>query len=103
MYIITVKDNEEQLNAILNWDMELDHLDNGYPKLVNKNIAFPSHMVNVYEYKDDIPDYVIPSKYCYTEEKGFYLNPNWVEPPASMEQKISELEDAIIELASLVG
>ena len=69
MYIITVKDNDEQLNAVLNWDTELGYLDNGYPKLVNKNVAFPSHMVNVHEYKGAIPDYVVYHELVFTTKQ----------------------------------
>ena len=39
-----------------------------------------------------IPEEVQPYKYCYTEEQGFYLNPNWVEPPKPTEQIVSELQ-----------
>lgn len=28
----------------------------------------------------DFPDGILEHKYCYTEEKGFYPNPNYVEP-----------------------
>lgn len=28
----------------------------------------------------DFPDGILEHKYCYTEEKGFYLNPDYVEP-----------------------
>ena len=29
---------------------------------------------------DSFPDDIEPTKYCYTEEKGFYVNPDWKEP-----------------------
>ena len=29
---------------------------------------------------ESVPSEVIPEKYCYTAEQGFYLNPDWVEP-----------------------
>lgn len=28
----------------------------------------------------DVPSGVIAQKYCYTADKGFYLNPAWVQP-----------------------
>ena len=40
-----------------------------------------------------IPDEVIPYKYCYSNEIGFYLNPNWVEPPKPTEEILSELQN----------
>ena len=29
---------------------------------------------------EPVPDDFEPNKYCYTEEQGFYLNPDWKEP-----------------------
>lgn len=34
-------------------------------------------------------------KYCYTLEEGFYLNPNWIEPPKPPEQIVKELEEKL--------
>lgn len=54
---------------------------NGYPVLIEENIAFPSGTVNIYqniEVSDEVKSN--PSKYCYTPEQGFYENPNYVEP-----------------------
>lgn len=98
MYLITLKEN----NEILNWDTEMDTLPNGYPRLVNKNAAFVPDIINIDEV-DKIPDYVISSKYCFTKSAGFYLNPNWVEPPIPTEQLLSDIEDALVELAGLIG
>lgn len=75
MYIITSKKD----NALLHYGTELDHMDNGYPRLKNENVAFPTEMVNVHEV-DTIPEEVKAGKYCYTPEQGFYLNPYWKEP-----------------------
>ena len=103
-YIITIKDNEEQKHAILDWDTKLDYMPNGYPRLVNKNIAFPTEMVFVNEYNGEIPVEVIPSKYCYTAEDGFYKNPNWHEPPRPIELRVGDLEEGLgVVSAELVG
>lgn len=54
---------------------------NGYPVLIEENVAFPPETVNIYqnvEVSDEVK--TNPSKYCYTEEKGFYVNPDYVEP-----------------------
>ena len=75
MVIITVKED----NRILNIGKELDYMDNGYPRIVEKNIAFPTEMVNVYEL-EEIPENIEPEKYCYTTEKGFYENESYEEP-----------------------
>ena len=75
MYLITVKED----NRIIMVGEALDYMSNGYPRLVDEDIAFPTEMVNVHEVSE-VPSEVIPEKYCYTAEKGFYLNPDWVEP-----------------------
>lgn len=31
----------------------------------------------------EVSDKIVPFKYCYTPEQGFYENPNWVEPDTS--------------------
>lgn len=57
---------------------------NGYPVLIEENTAFPPETVNIYqnvEVSDEIKSNL--SKYCYTEEQGFYENPNYVEPDAT--------------------
>ena len=54
---------------------------NGYPVLIEENVAFPPETVNIYqnvEVSDEVKSN--PSKYCYTPEQGFYKNPNYVEP-----------------------
>ena len=75
MYLITVKDD----NRIMMMGEALDYMSNGYPRLVNENVAFVKEDVNVHEVAE-VPSEVIPEKYCYTAEQGFYLNPDWVEP-----------------------
>ena len=78
MFIITGKED----NVIINSGESLDYMSNGYPRLTDKNIAFPDWMVDVHEV-DSIPDDVVEGKYCYTKADGFYLNQNWVEPDPS--------------------
>ena len=58
---------------------KLDHMSNGYPRLVNENVAFPTEMVDIYE-GVTIPEGAEPNKYCYTPTDGFTVNPNYVEP-----------------------
>lgn len=75
MYIVCNKID----NSFINSDTKLRYWSNGYPFLINKKMGFVLDEVSVYEVQE-IPSEVEPYKYCYTEEKGFYLNPNWVEP-----------------------
>ena len=70
-YIITVKED----NRILAMGLHLDYLDNGYPRLIDENIAFPDTLVNVYG-PVKVPEEVEPEKYCYDGEE-FTLNPNY--------------------------
>jgi len=46
---------------------------------------------------EEIPEEVEENKYCYTPEKGFYINENWKEPvdPQEIETRISLVEDAV--------
>lgn len=39
----------------------------------------------------DIPLGVEPGKYCYNAANGFYLNPNWKEPPKTQEQLTEDI------------
>ena len=75
MYLIIVKED----NRITAMGKTLDYMSNGYPRLIDENVAFPTELVNVYEVSE-VPSDVIPEKYCYTEADGFYINPDWVEP-----------------------
>ena len=73
-YIITVEED----NRILAIGNQFDYLDNGYPRIIETNTAYPIDLVNVYEV-ESIPQYVETEKYCYDLENGFYENPNYEE------------------------
>ena len=63
----------------------------------------PDEKINVYEV-EEIPGEVEIAKYCYTEEKGFYENENYVEPinpDKEMEDLKQELADTQMALAEL--
>ena len=71
---------DKRTNVFLNHDNKgVKYLSNGYPCLIDKNIAFPTEMVDIYE-DVTIPEGVTPNKYCYTPTDGFTVNPNYVEP-----------------------
>lgn len=72
--------------------------ENGSITLDNGNFIIISE--NNLEFIDvgDIPDYVEPHKYCYTDEKGFYINPDYVEP--TPEPTLNSLQEQISELVS---
>lgn len=52
---------------------------------------------------DEIPDYVFSSedkrKWCYTKEKGFYENPDYVPPDTLSPLKMAKIEESKIKLA----
>lgn len=76
MFILTNKNNE--IIAISN----TYELDEEHRNIIvdNHAIAYaPDEKINVYEV-EEIPGEVEIAKYCYTEEKGFYKNENYVEP-----------------------
>lgn len=76
MFIIA----EKKEHRILNMGARLGYQEvNGYPWLLDENIAFPTEMVDVSEV-ETVPEEVTAGLYCYTKEEGFYLNPNWEEP-----------------------
>lgn len=75
MYIIT----EKEENRIVMMGKDLDYMENGYPRLINENVAFPVEMVNVHRV-EYLPEDIEPERHCYTPEAGFFENPNWVEP-----------------------
>ena len=75
MIIIT----DKQTHQIIEVGNEIQYMENGYPLLVDKQVYFSVEDVDVYE-SDSEPEDVSPSKYCYTEEAGFYLNPDYEEP-----------------------
>ena len=93
MYVITGKTD----NVVIGMGESLDHMSNGYPRLVNENVAFVTEQVNVNEV-DSIPAKAVADKYCYTAEKGFYLNPDYREP-----EKYYTLDEAAELLAQEVN
>lgn len=97
MSIITNKNT----NEILDYGV-VDYMENGYPRVVESDIAYIADSVNVWE--ADIPDGVYPVKYCYTPDQGFYENPDYVEPnpygvPDETVQAIKD--DTILDLIEL--
>ena len=103
MFIITSKENSE----IVAYGNRLDYMVNGYPRLIEENIAFPMEMVDVFEVAT-ISNDIKPRKFCYSEELGFYENPNYEEPneyglPSEMYEEIISkgYEQAILDMLEL--
>ena len=95
MYLVVSKDT----SVVMNWGNEIVTASNGYIKLVDEKMLFIPDMVNVFEV-DDVPSEISVIKYCYAEDKGFYINPNYIEPK---EEKIYTLDEAAEILAQEVS
>ena len=92
MYIITDKEN-----VIIHISKTIGYQENGNVLVDNDTLAIAKPLVNkVYEV-ESLDDGVVPSKYCYTEEEGFYKNPNYQEI-ITTESKIEDLEQQITDL-----
>ena len=76
MFIITKKKD----NVVEGISETLHYIsDTNYVRINNQNLVFNPNSCKIYEI-EDVANYVEPEKYCYTEERGFYENPDWVEP-----------------------
>ncbi|MCM1052444.1 MAG: hypothetical protein NC483_00480 [Ruminococcus sp.] len=99
MYVLT--NNEDMIVHI---SETLDYQKNGNPLVDNGTLAIAKYLVaHTYE-NIEIPDGVCESKYCYTKDKGFYKNEDYVEPVPEiinqeLQEQITELQLAMIELA----
>lgn len=61
----------------------------------NHAIAYgPDEKINVFDV-EEIPQEVEIAKYCYTEEKGFYKNENYVEPEEPVETRLKLVEKRV--------
>lgn len=85
MFIITDKEN----NVIIDTGNAIVYWENGYPVIVEKDTAFVKEDVNVFEI-NELPEDFKFRKYCYTEEKSFYLNPDFSEPDPNNVYGISD-------------
>lgn len=84
MYITVRKQDKSIVNILKN----IEEFDNGIMELQGDGSRFV--ILNgsglelfggkIYNEIPDLPEYVEPEKYCYTEADGFYPNPNYEEP-----------------------
>lgn len=98
MFIVCAKNTKE---FILSGNT-LVHQDNGYPLLVEEKTAFYPEAVEVYEV-ENIPAEVVPHKYCYTTEKGFYLNPNYEQSESEQEKTEQAYREKLVKEVSEHG
>ena len=89
MYILT-----DNTNNIIYISETLSYQSNGNPLVDNGQLAIAKDLVaHTYE-KDEVDPKYNSSKYCYTEEQGFYQDLDW-KPYYSVEDRVSALEDAV--------
>lgn len=87
MFIITDKEN-----VIIKISETKNYQENGNILVDNGNLAIAKILVNEIYEVESIQEGVEDTKYCYTPEKGFYRNENYVEY-YTQEDRISALED----------
>lgn len=75
MHIIT--DNK---NKIIHISKTIGYQNNGNVLINNDTLAIAKNLVKEVFEVENIPESIEAEKYCYTEEKGFYENVNYVEP-----------------------
>lgn len=93
MYILTRREDD----VIMHISETLDTLEeNNYYLINNKSLAVPPQFCKGVFEEDTVDEKIIknPEKWCYTEEKGFYKNPNW-KPYYSDQERIEMLEEMI--------
>jgi hypothetical protein len=95
MFIITEKHND----AVTCICKALDYMENGYPRDIHRNTAYVAETVNVYE-NVTVPVEVKERQYCYTPEKGFYVNPDYQEYTEGLEARVQELEAIVSSIAA---
>lgn len=106
MYIIT-----DSSDVIIHISETIDHQENGNILVDNNTLAIAKPLVKeVYEI-EEISENIEESKYCYTEEQGFYENTNYKEivtpemeienlkkENKSLQEQITDLQLAITEM-----
>ncbi len=58
-------------------------------------VAIPQSLVKGIFEIEEIPENVEIAKWCYTEEKGFYKNENYVEPEEPVETRLKLVEERV--------
>lgn len=75
--------------VILHISDTLDHQANGNPLVDNGTLAYVACLVEREAGLETVPEEITAYRYCYTDEAGFTLNPNWVEPTPPVAEGIT--------------
>lgn len=106
VYIITNKED-----IIIHISETKDYQNNGNLLVNDGKLAISKHSIKeVYEV-EEVPVEVAENKYCYTKERGFYKNENYIEPVnelteieklklqnESLQEQVTNLELALAEI-----
>lgn len=101
MYVIL--DNE---NVIIAISESVIYEDNENVVINNGSLAIPKILYKKIVEVSELPSTVSPQRYCYTEQKGFYINKNFLEQKDllfELNEKVKEQEQAIMELTILIA
>ncbi len=90
MKFVLTNNNNEIIEISNTYELDEEHRN---INVDNHAIAYaPDEVINVFEV-EEIPENVERAKYCYTEEKGFYENENYVEPEEPIEKRLKLMEE----------
>lgn len=102
-YILTDKDNV--INYIAN---NIEEKEDRYLLVEEKLEVFKDYPTQDMEgnithnyitlYNLQVPENVEEQKYCYNTIDGFYENPNYIEPPKPVEERLDSAELSITEI-----
>lgn len=102
MKFVLTKQNNEIIEISNTYELDEEHRNINVDN--NRAIAYaPDEKINVYEV-EEIPENVERAKYCYTEEKGFYENENYVEPKPEItnEELMEQITNLQLALAEVI-
>lgn len=97
MIVVTMKDSNEIIAITKTISSTADE---GYTRIDDCRFIVKASGYNFHEV-EDVPNGISAYKYCYTIEKGFYENPDWVEP--EIEDPYQNYREQLAQEVSKVG
>lgn len=97
MIVVTMKDSNEIIAITKTISSTVDE---GYTRIDDCRFIVKASGYNFHEV-EDVPNGILAYKYCYTIEKGFYENPDWVEP--EIEDPYQNYREQLAQEVSKVG
>ena len=97
MIVVTMKDSNEIIAITKTISSTADE---GYTRIDDCRFIVKASGYNFHEV-EDVPNGILAYKYYYTIEKGFYENPDWVEP--EIEDPYQNYREQLVQEVSKVG